>query len=201
MRYITAVTHPKVRCSKSVRSGGSGCGGGGGVGEVGIDISEQVAHHSRHTGTHVFSGQTGEVPVEEKNTADVAWEAVLQPLRDVFLHKGSTDNILKKGILKPEIDRITPNRENEQVIGLLFTNPQNPQSYSVLKKNIVTLKYKAQKYPVSPFHLLLCTAVATIKCFKSMQRHCGAVFLDYYCRAANIFLMFQTITSGGRVSA
>lgn len=108
---------------------------------------------------------------------------------------------IKKGILKPEIDRTTPNRENEQVIGLLFTNPQNPQSYSVLKKNIVTLKYKAQKYPVSPFHLLLCTAVATIKCFKSMQRHCGAVFLDYYCRAANIFLMFQTITSGGRVSA
>lgn len=77
--YITAVvsadvrlqdndrrTHSKVRGSKSVRGGGSGCGGGGGVGEVGIDISKQVAHHCWHTGTHVFGGQTGEVPTEEK---------------------------------------------------------------------------------------------------------------------------------------
>lgn len=59
-------TYPKVRGSKSVRSGGSGCGSGGGVGEVGIDISKQVAHHCWHTGTHVLAGQTGEVPAEEK---------------------------------------------------------------------------------------------------------------------------------------
>ena len=59
-------TYTKVGRSKSVRSGGSGCGGGGGVGEVGIYISKQVAHHCWHTGTHVFGGQTGEVPTEEK---------------------------------------------------------------------------------------------------------------------------------------
>lgn len=57
-------TYPKVRGSKSVRCGGSGCGGGGGVGEVSVDISEQVAHHCWHTGTHVLGGQTGEVPGE-----------------------------------------------------------------------------------------------------------------------------------------
>lgn len=59
-------TYPKVRCSKSVRSGGSGCGGGGGVGEVGIDISKQVAHHCWHAGAHVFSGQAGEMPAGVK---------------------------------------------------------------------------------------------------------------------------------------
>jgi len=32
------------------------------VGEVGVDVGEQVAHHRRHAGTHVFGGQTGEVP-------------------------------------------------------------------------------------------------------------------------------------------
>lgn len=63
-------TYPKVRGSKSVRSRGSGCGGGGGVGEVGIDVSKQVAHHCWHTRTHVFGGQTGEMSAEEgKKTA------------------------------------------------------------------------------------------------------------------------------------
>lgn len=47
-------TYPKVRRSKSVRSGRSGCGGGGGMCKVSIDISEQVAHHGWHTRTHVF---------------------------------------------------------------------------------------------------------------------------------------------------
>lgn len=59
-------THPKVRCSKSVRSGRSSCGGGRGVCKVSIDISEQVAHHGWHTGTHVFGGQAGEVPAGMK---------------------------------------------------------------------------------------------------------------------------------------
>lgn len=58
-------THPEVGGSESVRSGGSGCGGGGGVGEVGIDICEQVTHHCWHAGTHVFGGQTGEMPAVE----------------------------------------------------------------------------------------------------------------------------------------
>lgn len=35
------------------------------MGEVSIDISKQVAHHCWHTGTHVFGGQTGEMPAEE----------------------------------------------------------------------------------------------------------------------------------------
>ncbi len=61
-------TYPKVRCSESVRSGSSGCGGGGGVGEVGIDISEQVAHYCWHTGTHVLGRQTGEVAAGVKKT-------------------------------------------------------------------------------------------------------------------------------------
>lgn len=58
-------TYPKVRCSKSVRRRGSGCGGGGGVGEVGIDISKKVAHHCWHARTHVFGRQTGEMPAED----------------------------------------------------------------------------------------------------------------------------------------
>ena len=51
-------TYSKVRGGESVRSRGCGCGGGGGVGEVGIDISEQVAHDCWHTRTHVLAGQT-----------------------------------------------------------------------------------------------------------------------------------------------
>lgn len=35
------------------------------MGEVGIDISKQVAHYCWHTGTHVFGRQTGEMPAEE----------------------------------------------------------------------------------------------------------------------------------------
>lgn len=39
------------------------------MGEVGIYISKQVAHHCWHTGAHVFGGQTGEVPTEEREEA------------------------------------------------------------------------------------------------------------------------------------
>lgn len=35
------------------------------MGEVGIDISKQVAHYCWHPRTHVFGGQTREMPAEE----------------------------------------------------------------------------------------------------------------------------------------
>lgn len=63
---VAGATHPKVRGSEAVRGGRGGCGGGCGVGKISVDVGKQVAHDGRHTGTHVFGRQTGEVPgVEE----------------------------------------------------------------------------------------------------------------------------------------
>lgn len=36
------------------------------MGEVSVDVSQQVAHHGWHARTHVFSRQTGEMPAEEE---------------------------------------------------------------------------------------------------------------------------------------
>lgn len=57
----SAETHPKVGGGKAVRRRDVG-GGRGGVGEVGVDVGQQVAHHGRHPWTHVLGRQAGEVP-------------------------------------------------------------------------------------------------------------------------------------------
>lgn len=66
-------THPEVGSSEAVGGGGCGRGGGCRVRKIGIDVGQQVAHDGRHTGTHVFGGETGEVPgsrgVEKKHSS------------------------------------------------------------------------------------------------------------------------------------
>lgn len=68
-KMASAETHPKVGGGKAVRRRDVG-GGRGGVGEVGVDVGQQVAHHGRHPWTHVLGRQAGEVPApgQERHT-------------------------------------------------------------------------------------------------------------------------------------
>ena len=59
-------SYPKVGRGETVRGGGGGGGGGGGVGEVSVDVGQQVAHHRRDTGAHVLGGQAGEMPARSR---------------------------------------------------------------------------------------------------------------------------------------
>lgn len=47
------VTHPEIGGSEAIR-GRDVVGGLSGVGVVGIDVSQQSAHHSRHSRAHVL---------------------------------------------------------------------------------------------------------------------------------------------------
>ena len=64
--YVGWRSYPKVGRGEAVRGGGGGGGGSGGVGEVGVDVSQQVAHHRRDAGTHVLGGQAGEMPARSR---------------------------------------------------------------------------------------------------------------------------------------
>lgn len=71
---MTSATDPKVGCGEAVRGGDVG-GGGGGVGEVGVDVGQEVAHHRGNAWTHVLPRQTGEVAEErlERKGEGVGW--------------------------------------------------------------------------------------------------------------------------------
>lgn len=65
--FHSAKTHPKVRCSKSIR-GRNVVGSLGGVGIVGINVGQQGAHYCRYTRAHVLRRQTGKVAENERKT-------------------------------------------------------------------------------------------------------------------------------------
>lgn len=65
---IVGSTDPKVRSSKAVW-GRDVVRGLGGVSVVGVDVSQQGAHHCRHTWAHVLRWQAGKVTAKRANTA------------------------------------------------------------------------------------------------------------------------------------
>ena len=54
--FLTSTVYPEIGGGKSVAGGGGG--GSGCVSEVGVDVREQIAHYSRHVGTHILRSQT-----------------------------------------------------------------------------------------------------------------------------------------------
>lgn len=64
--------------------------------KVGIDIGKQVAHHCRHTRTHVFGRQTREMPEEENKQLSAYCKCLTESKRNIYLliakkYKTTTD--------------------------------------------------------------------------------------------------------------